>query len=78
MNDIPAGFDAIYRCDKHPDREVVVPIACRRCQECKEDAQRAYAEKIERDPRWRPEHDLTTCSETLDESKVKKRRETII
>ncbi len=78
MNDVPPGFDGVYRCEKHPDREVVVPIACRRCQECKEDAQRAYAEKIARDPQWRPEHDLTPWGERLDERNVRKRRESVI
>lgn len=78
MNTLPPGFDAVYRCTKHPDREVVVPIACRRCQECKEQAQRNYAAMIERNPKWRPEHDTTTWGEPIDERKVRKRRESLV
>lgn len=75
---LPPGFDGVYRCTAHPEREVVVPIACRRCQECKEAAQRMYAAMIEREPPWRPENDITTMGEKLDERNVRKRRETIL
>jgi hypothetical protein len=43
LSDLPPGFDCVYRCSTHPDREVVTPIACRRCQECHDDAIRNYA-----------------------------------
>lgn len=77
INDLPPGFDGVYRCTAHPDREVVAPIACRRCQECKEQAQRHYAELIDRNPRWRPEHDTDIYGEPIDERRVRKRREVV-
>jgi hypothetical protein len=83
VNDIPPGFDGVYRCTKHPDREVVVPIACRRCAECAEDVVNYYAnamvkhDKLQRDI-GRPEHDTDIYGEPIDESKVRRRRDTII
>jgi hypothetical protein len=74
---VPLGFGAIYKCEKHPDREVVAPIACRRCQECHDDAIRNYAALIEREPKWLPEHDRTPWGEKIDERRVKRRKERI-
>jgi hypothetical protein len=44
VSELPSGFDGVYSCQKHPEREVVAPIACRRCQECHDNACRNYAE----------------------------------
>lgn len=35
-----------YVCKKHPDRLVVEPIAYRRCQQCKVEAQSTYADAM--------------------------------
>ncbi len=75
---LPPGFDGVYRCEKHPEREVVAPISCRRCLECHDAAILAYASQIERTPPWRAENDVTSWGETLDESRVRKRREGIL
>jgi hypothetical protein len=80
---LPEGFNGVYRCTKHPDREVVAPVACNRCQECAEDIVNAYANAMVKHDQaqrhiGRQEHDLTTCGEPIDERKVRKRREELI
>ena len=45
----PEGFDGVYPCRQHPEREATPPIALRLCQECHEDAKRNYAEQHERE-----------------------------
>ena len=44
MSDLPAGFDGIYRCKRHPERNAVAPIALRWCQQCLDDAHARYAD----------------------------------
>ena len=41
---LPAGFDGVYRCKRHPEREAVAPIALRLCAQCLEDAHARYAD----------------------------------
>ena len=84
MSDLPPGFDAVYRCSRHPEREVVAPIACRRCQECHDEALHRYSEfKIREDQDKRLHGDphakgQTPWGEAVDESKVRKRVETLL
>lgn len=43
MNEIPPGFDGLYRCKRHPERDAVAPIAMRWCEQCLDDAKARYA-----------------------------------
>lgn len=80
----PAGFNATYVCSRHPERPVVAPIACRRCQECHDDSLHRYGEfKIREDQDKRLHGDpnakgQTPWGETIDETKVRKRIERIV
>ena len=57
MNEsLPAGFDGVYRCKRHPERDAVAPLALRKCAQCHEDAINAYANAmVKRDQRDRLE-----------------------
>ena len=74
MRDIPPlpdGFNAVYRCKNHPERDAVAPIACRRCEECRYEALHNYAEVKMREEQQlrhegRPEHDWTPDGVNID------------
>lgn len=44
MRDLPPGFDADYSCRNHPERPAIAPVALRRCEQCKREAERNYAD----------------------------------
>ena len=44
MSYAPAGFDGIYRCKRHAERDAVAPIALRCCRQCLDDALARYAD----------------------------------
>ena len=44
MSALPAGFDALYHCKNHAEREASDPIALRLCPECHEQAMRNYVD----------------------------------
>jgi hypothetical protein len=52
---IPEGFNGVYRCKHHPEREVADPMALRLCAECMEAARGAYADAWRANPpqSWR-------------------------
>lgn len=83
---LPPGFDGVYRCTRHPDREVVAPIACRRCQECHDLALLNYGEHMMREDQWKRLHGdpanegSTPWGEDIGEGRkrVKKRVERLI
>lgn len=78
---VPPGFDAVYRCKNHPDREPN-PISGKLCAECHAAAVNAYAEEMIRQELIEPlvqrqAQDKTTWAEKLSERKVKPRKESI-
>jgi hypothetical protein len=80
---LPAGFNGVYRCTKHREREVVTPIACRRCAECAENIVNDFANAMVKQDQLqrhigRQEHDTDIYGEPIDERKVRKRRDGIL
>ena len=55
MSDVPAGFDAVYRCKRHPERDVEDLISML-CAQCCEDRVNNYANAmVKKDQRERLE-----------------------
>jgi hypothetical protein len=54
-DNLPEGFNGVYRCKHHPEREVADPMALRLCDECMAAARAGYADEWRRNPppSWR-------------------------
>lgn len=65
MSDLPPGFDGVYRCKNHAERDAVAPIALRWCAECHEIAKRNHAEQHAFKPQWRYQDEQTTDGRSI-------------
>jgi hypothetical protein len=71
VSDLPAGFDAVYRCKNHPERDATSPLCDRWCDECREEARHRWVEHaIRKDQRerieGRPRHGFARYEDRTD------------
>ena len=62
---LPPGFDGLYRCKNHPERDAVSPIALRWCEQCHDDARARYAEQHAFKPQQRYQDERTTDDRSI-------------